>query len=41
VEVVELAIMIEEKTLVRRKNIARYHQESNNEELKDYNEEDK
>jgi hypothetical protein len=40
-ELVELAIMIEEEMLVRRKNIARYRQESNNEELKDYNEEEK
>ncbi len=41
VEVIKSTIMIEEKMLVRIKNITRYYQESDNEKSEDSNEEEK
>jgi hypothetical protein len=40
-EVVELTIMIEEKMQIRKKSIARYCQDSDNDESKHYDEEKK
>ncbi len=40
-DVVELTIMIEEEMPVRKKSIARYHWDSNTDELEDFDEEEK
>ncbi len=41
VEVVELALMIEEKMLVRKQSIMIYHQDFDNDELEDSDDEEK